>query len=88
MSGRRLAAALVLALSPALLAACGKRGAPEIPDGRQAEFTYPRTYPDPGLVVPKVPGDPLVDQPARPTGSILDRKDRNRTRVYGPVTEQ
>ncbi len=40
MSARR---ALVMALVLVALAACGKKGAPEPPEGERV--TYPRTYP-------------------------------------------
>ena len=82
---RRLAAALLLALSPALIAACGKRGKPEIPPGRESEFTYPRSYPDPGLVVPRTEANSEVDQRKPPGGRSVFSGDRNRTTVYSPI---
>lgn len=58
-----LAAALVLALVPAL-AACGKQGSLRAPDGEEGAYTYPRTYPNPATVVP--PAEPGQELEARP----------------------
>lgn len=83
---RRLVAILAAALVPLVLIACGKKNTPEVPEGREAEFTYPGTYPAPKLVVPSAPVEFEIARPARPTGSLSTRGDRNRTRVFGPVT--
>ena len=45
--------AIVLLLLLPVLAACGKKAPIRAPDGREAEFTYPRIYPDPKSVVPQ-----------------------------------
>ena len=58
-----LAAALVLALVPAL-AACGKQGNLRAPDDAEEAYTYPRSYPNPATVVP--PDDPGQEPAARP----------------------
>ena len=84
---RRVAAAILLLLVPPVLAACGKRGPPEVPEGRQSEFIYPRTYPDPDLVVPRTAGPVRFKEQPKPSRSIFD-DDRTSTRVYGPKTPQ
>ncbi len=82
---RQLAAAALLVLAPAVLGACGKKGDPEVPPGREREFVYPRTYPDPDLVVPRTAGPTRVEDRPKPGPSIFS-KGRTTTRVYGPVT--
>ena len=42
---RLVACALILALAGLPLAACGKKGPPELPEGQTDQF--PRQYPDP-----------------------------------------
>ncbi len=84
---RRLTAAVLLVLVPAVLGACGKKGNPEVPPGREREFVYPGTYPDPDLVVPRTAGPVRVEERPKPGPSIFS-KGRTRTRVYGPVTPE
>ena len=42
---RLIALALILAIAGSALAACGKKGPPELPEGQTDQF--PRQYPDP-----------------------------------------
>ena len=82
--------ALLLAAGPI---ACGKRGALEAPEGREAEFTYPKAYPAPSGVLPK--GEPAEaaaeeEEGLRPRTSNFsvfpEREDE--IKVYGPVTAE
>ena len=52
MSRKGIALALVALALAGGLAACGKRGDPKPPKGREAEFTYPQVYPKPSTVLP------------------------------------
>ncbi len=49
MITRRLALLGAAALLPA---ACGRKGPIETPKGQEDRYIYPRTYPNPGTVVP------------------------------------
>ena len=55
MSRAALRYGLGLALALALaggLGACGKKGAPRPPEGEAANYTFPKTYPNPATVGP------------------------------------
>ncbi len=50
---RALGILLAAALIAGGLAACGKRNSPSPPEGMESQYTYPRTYPNPGAVLPQ-----------------------------------
>ena len=50
---RALGILLAAALVVGGLAACGKKNAPAPHEGMESQYTYPRTYPNPGTVLPE-----------------------------------
>lgn len=81
---------LLLAIAAALaLGACGKKAPLRVPEGREAEFTYPQQYPAPRSVVPAGTLSGTTSAPAAsrgaPDGISVTPEDerRTRTRVYG-----
>ena len=96
-STRQAVTAALLALL--LLAgpiACGKRGALEAPEGREAEFLYPGTYPAPSRVAPRaataeeeaVPAEEPGLRPRRSRVSPFPDDDEPETTVFGPVSSE
>ena len=78
---RRLLGLGGAAIGGALLAACGRKGSISKPEGEEASYTYPRTYPDPAGVVPSggrplTPPPPEEDAPAfgqeRTTSTVVE----------------
>jgi predicted small lipoprotein YifL len=73
----RHALVVIVAASALALAACGKKGAPEAPEGS----IYPRTYPKPSTMI--LEGDLLA-----PTRTIQDREGlRDTTETYPTDTD-
>ncbi len=65
---RRRLLGLAAVLLP-LLAACGRKDSISVPEGAEASYRYPRTYPDPKTVVPQgqepvLPPPPVDEAPA------------------------
>jgi hypothetical protein len=86
--GRRaLPRAIILTLAAAavLLGACGKKGSPGAPPGREAEFTYPRVYPAPESVVPPLPDFEAVEEEPKQERLIKGATpyERSKTTTYG-----
>ena len=84
--GRPAVRGILLALAAAvLLGACGKKGSPGAPPGREAEFTYPRAYPAPASVVPPLSGSVETEKTAEPDRPSLSPGpyERRKTTTYG-----
>ena len=84
--GRPAIRGILLALAAGLLlGACGKKGAPGAPPGREAEFTYPRAYPAPASVVPPLPDSAETEKKAEPDRPSLSPGpyERRKTTTYG-----
>lgn len=66
---RALLALGALAAGAALLGACGRKDRIAVPEGQEADYVYPRTYPDPATVVPANarPLSPQAPEPPEPT---------------------
>ena len=104
MTGSRRLAATAALLALLLLAgpiACGKRGALEAPEGREAEFLYPGTYPAPAGVGPRAAtvedeaaeeGAASAEEPGlRPRRSRVSPfpdSDQDEVTVFGPVSSE
>jgi len=80
----------VCALAAALLVlgACGKQGELRGPDGEEAAYTYPRTYPKPSTVLPQgAPAPPRTREvPAAESDISILPKSRSKT-IYGDPGE-
>ena len=90
MIRRGVAAALIAVALGGGLAACGKRGSLEPPEGEESAYTYPHVYPKPESVTP-------ADEPeARPrtleapsgAGGITVFPTTGRTTTYGQPVPQ
>ncbi len=99
MTGASRQAATAALLALLLLAgpiACGKRGALEPPEGREAEFLYPGSYPAPSVVAPRAStaeeeAAPAEDQGLRPRRSKVSPfpgDEEVETTVFGPVSSE
>ena len=89
-------AALLALLLLAGPIACGKRGPLEAPEGREAEFLYPGTYPAPIGVTPRASttedeAAPAAEPGLRPRRSkvspFIDPQEEEVT-VFGPVSSE
>jgi len=63
---RRLLALAAAAFALPLPGACGRKGPITSPEGEEANYTWPRTYPDPATQVP-----PLAENVAAPPKPVL-----------------
>lgn len=83
-------AGLICALVAALLVlgACGKKGDLRAPDGEEAAYTYPRTYPKPASVLPQGASPPprTREVPAG-AGDISPLPQPRRKTTYGDPEE-
>ncbi len=92
MTARRATAGILLLMALAAgLVACGRRNAPSPPEGREAEYTYPRFYPAPATVLPagadatevEVERKPPPEEEIRRLSPVPSPTSRTTTRDFG-----
>jgi predicted small lipoprotein YifL len=86
-NGLGIALALVLAGG---LAGCGKKGPPGPPEGEEASYNYPKTYPNPATVVPEQPEElrKSREAPAHAGGITVFPTDSRTKTTYGSGSVQ
>jgi len=86
-NGRLIFAVLVSALA---LSACGKRADLRAPDGEEAAYTYPRTYPNPSTVLPAGTEykRPRSREIPRGAGDLSPFPNSRKKTTYGDPTAQ
>jgi len=84
-----LAAGLLAALALAI-GACGKRGAPQPPEGQEDAYTYPRFYPGPRKALPIFGGTPAAAEADSESDSEeeKERRKRRRAKALGKEEEE
>ena len=87
---RALGFLLAAALIAGGLAACGKKNAPAPPEGMESQYTYPRTYPNPGAVLPQESEEEEVRTGEAPAhaGDITTFPTGRTKTTYGPGVPQ